>query len=100
MILEFYHWFIYKNAKPHIFFSAFLSVSLWMCPTEPPEYEARDINARVMSPQSVLISWIDPAVEMGKVAPGASRWGLHMFVCICAFQQDRKTKKTLQTRSK
>ncbi|XP_070782035.1 fibronectin type III domain-containing protein 1 [Enoplosus armatus] len=40
---------------------------------EPPEYEARDISVRVMSPQSVLISWVDPAVEMGKVAPGASR---------------------------
>ncbi|KAM6915144.1 fibronectin type III domain-containing protein 1 [Xenentodon cancila] len=40
---------------------------------EPPEYEARDINVRVMSPKSVLISWVDPAVEMGKVAPGTSR---------------------------
>ncbi|KAM8726135.1 fibronectin type III domain-containing protein 1 isoform 3-T3 [Acanthopagrus schlegelii] len=40
---------------------------------EPPEYEARDISVRVMSPQSVLISWIDPAVEMGKVDPGTSR---------------------------
>ncbi|XP_034555367.1 fibronectin type III domain-containing protein 1 [Notolabrus celidotus] len=40
---------------------------------EPPEYEARDISVRVMSPQSVLISWIDPAVEMGKVEPGLSR---------------------------
>uniref|UniRef100_A0A672GSQ8 Fibronectin type III domain containing 1 n=1 Tax=Salarias fasciatus TaxID=181472 RepID=A0A672GSQ8_SALFA len=39
----------------------------------PPEYEAKDISVRVMSPQSVLISWVDPAVEMGKVAPGASR---------------------------
>ncbi|XP_033999977.1 fibronectin type III domain-containing protein 1 isoform X2 [Trematomus bernacchii] len=36
---------------------------------EPPEYEARDIGVRVMSPQSVLISWVDPAVEMGKVGP-------------------------------
>ncbi|MED6273060.1 hypothetical protein CHARACLAT_002863 [Characodon lateralis] len=42
-------------------------------PPEPPEYEARDISVRVMSPKSVLISWVDPAVEMGKVAPGASR---------------------------
>ncbi|RVE55770.1 hypothetical protein OJAV_G00229480 [Oryzias javanicus] len=40
---------------------------------EPPINEARDINVRVMSPKSVLISWVDPAVEMGKVAPGASR---------------------------
>uniref|UniRef100_A0A672YWY0 Fibronectin type III domain containing 1 n=1 Tax=Sphaeramia orbicularis TaxID=375764 RepID=A0A672YWY0_9TELE len=39
---------------------------------EPPEYEARDISVRVMSPQSVLISWIDPAVEMGKVEPAAT----------------------------
>ncbi|KAM4712736.1 fibronectin type III domain-containing protein 1 isoform 2-T2 [Anableps anableps] len=42
-------------------------------PPEPPEYEARDISVRVVSPKSVLISWVDPAVEMGKVAPGASR---------------------------
>ncbi|XP_029318448.1 fibronectin type III domain-containing protein 1 isoform X2 [Cottoperca gobio] len=40
---------------------------------EPPEYEARDIGVRVMSPQSVLISWVDPAVEMGKVEPGVIR---------------------------
>ncbi|XP_070705231.1 fibronectin type III domain-containing protein 1 [Pempheris klunzingeri] len=40
---------------------------------EPPEYEARDISVRVMSPKSVLISWVDPAVEMGKVDPGVSR---------------------------
>ncbi|XP_015802858.3 fibronectin type III domain-containing protein 1 isoform X2 [Nothobranchius furzeri] len=40
---------------------------------EPPEYEARDISVRVMSPKSVLISWVDPAVEMGKVDPGTSR---------------------------
>ncbi|KAM4528940.1 fibronectin type III domain-containing protein 1 [Fundulus diaphanus] len=42
-------------------------------PPEPPEYEARDISVRVMSPKSVLISWVDPAVEMGKVDPEASR---------------------------
>ncbi|GAA6228791.1 fibronectin type III domain-containing protein 1 isoform X1 [Lates japonicus] len=40
---------------------------------EPPEYEAQDISVRVMSPQSVLISWVDPAVEMGKVSSGESR---------------------------
>ncbi|KAM6906035.1 fibronectin type III domain-containing protein 1 isoform 2-T2 [Lycodopsis pacificus] len=40
---------------------------------EPPEYEAQDIGVRVMSPQSVLISWLDPAVEMGKVGPGVIR---------------------------
>uniref|UniRef100_A0A3B3D7C2 Fibronectin type III domain containing 1 n=1 Tax=Oryzias melastigma TaxID=30732 RepID=A0A3B3D7C2_ORYME len=40
---------------------------------EPPINEARDINVRVMSPKSVLISWVDPAVEMGKVSPEASR---------------------------
>ncbi|XP_005454669.1 fibronectin type III domain-containing protein 1 isoform X3 [Oreochromis niloticus] len=39
----------------------------------PPEHEAQDISVRVMSPKSVLISWVDPAVEMEKVAPGASR---------------------------
>ncbi|XP_068580804.1 fibronectin type III domain-containing protein 1 [Cebidichthys violaceus] len=40
---------------------------------EPPEYEAKDISVRVMSAQSVLISWVDPAVEMGKVEPGVIR---------------------------
>ncbi|XP_028253627.1 fibronectin type III domain-containing protein 1 isoform X2 [Parambassis ranga] len=40
---------------------------------EPPGYEAQDISVRVMSPQSVLISWVDPAVEMGKVEPGEAR---------------------------
>ncbi|XP_077567445.1 fibronectin type III domain-containing protein 1 isoform X2 [Stigmatopora nigra] len=34
---------------------------------EPPEYEAKDISVRVMSPKSVLISWVDPAVEMRKI---------------------------------
>ncbi|XP_054877452.1 fibronectin type III domain-containing protein 1 isoform X2 [Poeciliopsis prolifica] len=42
-------------------------------PPEPPEYEAQDISVRVMSAKSVLISWVDPAVEMRKVDPGASR---------------------------
>ncbi|KAM6954099.1 fibronectin type III domain-containing protein 1 [Aplochiton taeniatus] len=40
---------------------------------EPEEYEATDISVRVMSPKSVLISWVDPAVEMEKVSPGGSR---------------------------
>ncbi|KAK9531476.1 hypothetical protein VZT92_010899 [Zoarces viviparus] len=40
---------------------------------EPPEYVAQDIGVRVMSPQSVLITWLDPAVEMGKVGPGVIR---------------------------
>uniref|UniRef100_UPI0037E7A4C7 fibronectin type III domain-containing protein 1 n=1 Tax=Semicossyphus pulcher TaxID=241346 RepID=UPI0037E7A4C7 len=40
---------------------------------EPPASEAKDISVRVMSPQSVLISWVDPAVETGKVEPGVSR---------------------------
>lgn len=47
-----------------------------MCCLAPPEHEAQDISVRVMSPKSVLISWVDPAVEMEKVAPGASRWAL------------------------
>ncbi|KAK7907660.1 hypothetical protein WMY93_016272 [Mugilogobius chulae] len=41
-------------------------------PDPPPEYEARDISVRVMSPKSVLISWVDPAVEMGKVESEAA----------------------------
>ncbi|KAM8846442.1 fibronectin type III domain-containing protein 1 isoform 1-T1 [Synchiropus picturatus] len=40
---------------------------------EPPDYVARDISVRVMSAQSVLISWIDPAVEMGKIDPYETR---------------------------
>uniref|UniRef100_A0A3B3VE22 Fibronectin type III domain containing 1 n=1 Tax=Poecilia latipinna TaxID=48699 RepID=A0A3B3VE22_9TELE len=34
---------------------------------------AQDISVRVMSAKSVLISWVDPAVEMRKVDPGATR---------------------------
>eukprot|EP00063_Salmo_salar_P086122 XP_014060957.1 PREDICTED: fibronectin type III domain-containing protein 1 [Salmo salar] len=42
-------------------------------PPEPEEHEAKDISVRVMSPQSVLISWVDPSIEMEKVLPGGSR---------------------------
>ncbi|KAL0967739.1 hypothetical protein UPYG_G00256290 [Umbra pygmaea] len=42
-------------------------------PPEPEEYEAKDISVRVMSPQSVLISWVDPAIEMQKALPGGLR---------------------------
>uniref|UniRef100_A0A8C7IVJ4 Fibronectin type III domain containing 1 n=1 Tax=Oncorhynchus kisutch TaxID=8019 RepID=A0A8C7IVJ4_ONCKI len=42
-------------------------------PPEPEEHEAKDISVRVMSPQSVLISWVDPSIEMEKVLPGDSR---------------------------
>lgn len=42
--------------------------------TEPVDYEARDISVRVMSPQSVLVSWVDPALDMGKVDPQVARW--------------------------
>lgn len=61
-----------------------------VCFPEPPEYEARDISVRVLSAKSVLISWVDPAVEMGKVAPGASRWDLLKCVCACVCQRNRK----------
>ncbi|XP_057678047.1 fibronectin type III domain-containing protein 1 isoform X2 [Corythoichthys intestinalis] len=44
-----------------------------MTTPEPPEYEAKDISVRVMSPKSVLITWVDPAVEMGKVEPDEFR---------------------------
>lgn len=63
-----------------------------MCCPEPPEYEARDISVRVMSPQSVLISWVDPAVEMGKVDPGVSRWVLLMCVCVSVNDTYRERK--------
>ncbi|KAJ8009622.1 hypothetical protein DPEC_G00090810 [Dallia pectoralis] len=43
-------------------------------PPEPEEYEAKDISVRVISPQSVLISWVDPAIEMEKVLPGGARY--------------------------
>lgn len=59
-----------------LFCSLSLSVCFASCCPEPPEYEAKDISVRVMSPQSVLISWVDPAVEMGKVDPEVSRWEL------------------------
>ncbi|XP_041716156.2 fibronectin type III domain-containing protein 1 [Coregonus clupeaformis] len=42
-------------------------------PPEPEEHEAKDISVRVMSPQSVLISWVDPSIEIEKVLPGGSR---------------------------
>lgn len=42
--------------------------------SEPPEYVAQDISVRVMSPQSVLVSWVDPVVEMGKATAGETRW--------------------------
>ncbi|KAK0139303.1 Fibronectin type III domain-containing protein 1 [Merluccius polli] len=39
-----------------------------------PEEEAKDITVRVMSPQSVLISWVDPVAELGKVAANQLRY--------------------------
>lgn len=42
--------------------------------TESVDYEAQDISVRVMSPQSVLVSWVHPALEMGKVDPQVARW--------------------------
>ncbi|KAG7274876.1 hypothetical protein CRUP_014661 [Coryphaenoides rupestris] len=39
-----------------------------------PEEEAKDITVRVMSPQSVLISWVDPAVELQKVPADELRY--------------------------
>lgn len=66
-----------------------------VCLSEPPEYEARDISVRVMSPKSVLISWVDPAVEMGKVAPGASRHAFPKCACnsLNVTEQLRETPK-------
>ncbi|XP_056873109.1 fibronectin type III domain-containing protein 1 isoform X2 [Takifugu flavidus] len=40
---------------------------------ESVDYEAQDISVRVMSPQSVLVSWVHPALEMGKVDPQVAR---------------------------
>lgn len=42
--------------------------------TEPVEYEAKDVSVRVMSPQSVLVSWLDPVLEMGTADPQVARW--------------------------
>lgn len=68
------------------FCSLSLSVCFVSCCPEPPEYKAQDISVRVMSPQSVLISWVDPAVEMGKVDPEVSRWeskGICLSINVC-----------------
>lgn len=56
--------------------SCFCTVCVCVCVfhTEPVEYEAQDISVRVMSPQSVLVSWVHPALEMGKVDPHVARW--------------------------
>lgn len=42
--------------------------------TEPVEYEAQDVSVRVMSPQAVLVSWVDPVLETGTVDPQVARW--------------------------
>lgn len=42
--------------------------------TEPVEYEAQDVSVRVMSPQSVLVSWVDPVLETGRVNSQVARW--------------------------
>lgn len=42
--------------------------------TEPVQYEAQDVSVRVMSPQSVLVSWVDPVLEKGTADPQAARW--------------------------
>ncbi|XP_068071752.1 fibronectin type III domain-containing protein 1 isoform X2 [Danio rerio] len=36
--------------------------------------EVEDITVRVLSPQSVLITWVDPPVEKNKEIPGGSRY--------------------------
>lgn len=35
--------------------------------------EVEDITVRVLSPQSVLITWVDPLVDKKKEIPGGSR---------------------------
>ncbi|KAK7150220.1 hypothetical protein R3I93_011470 [Phoxinus phoxinus] len=43
--------------------------------TEPEVVdEVEDITVRVLSPQSVLITWVDPLVEKKKEIPGGSRY--------------------------
>lgn len=52
------------------------TVCIRVCVLHPEsvEYEAQDISVRVMSPQSVLVSWVHPALETGKVDPQVARW--------------------------
>lgn len=71
-----------------------------VCLPEPPEYEAQDISVRVMSPQSVLISWVDPAVEMGKISPGESRWDLLNCVLVHASGNETERRKERQFKTK
>lgn len=52
----------------------FLEVICAFIVTEPAGYVAQDISVRVMSPQSVLVSWIDPVVELGKVTASETRF--------------------------
>lgn len=69
-----------------------ISLYLFVCVfcLEPKEYVAQDISVRVMSPQSVLVSWVDPVVEMGKVDPGVPRWeSMHTHSSMCVLQCDR-----------
>uniref|UniRef100_A0AAR2L135 Fibronectin type-III domain-containing protein n=1 Tax=Pygocentrus nattereri TaxID=42514 RepID=A0AAR2L135_PYGNA len=44
------------------------------CLSEPEEVdEAKDVTVRVLSPQSVLITWVDPLVEKQKSIPEGTR---------------------------
>lgn len=68
---------------PAVYYLELDTVHLCMCfHTESVDYEAQDISVRVMSPQSVLVSWVHPALEMGKVDPQVARWESVKHVCL------------------
>ncbi len=69
----------HSGANQHSIFSILTHSNLifFLChpfPSEPEVVdEVEDITVRVLSPQSVLITWVDPLVEKKKEIPGGSR---------------------------
>lgn len=63
------------------------------CP-EPVEQEAQDVSVRVMSPQSVLVSWVDPVRETGKVDPQVARWESEE-ACVCGRKENTKQRRSV-----
>lgn len=60
---------------------------------EPVEQEAQDVSVRVMSPQSVLVSWVDPVLETGKVDPQVARWESEE-ACVCGRKENTKWRRS------
>lgn len=68
------------------------SMCLCLC-AEPVEHEAQDVSVRVMSPQSVLVSWVDPVLETGKVDPQVARWESEE-ACVCGRKENTKRRRS------